>query len=176
MNQNALIQHRRPADSRLGPDLQTDIAKRLCPHYRQRPGGGTLQSQRSNDRHVMLVQSDAMESRIVAEMITVLGYRVTPIKESGEALLYFSREPCDVVVSELDMQEINGYQLARRIRRRSPRTRILLMTACCQAEVADYMEDRLVNGWLFKPFGIEVLKNRLESTQDTGLEARWAIS
>lgn len=174
MNQKALIQHRWPADSQQGPDLQTDIAKHQCPHCRKSPGGA-IQSRRFSDRHVMLVQSDAMELRIVAEMIGVLGYRVTPIKESGEALLYFGREPCEVVISELDMRQINGYQLAQRIRRRSPRTRILLMTACCQAEVVDYMEDRLVDGWLFKPFGIEVLKNRLESIQDTGLEVRWTI-
>jgi CheY-like chemotaxis protein len=176
MSQNALIQHRRPADSQQGPDLQTDIAKRLCPHYRKSPGDGALQSRRFSDRHVMLVQSDAMELRIVAEMIRVLGYRVTPIKESGEALLYFGREPCEVVISELDMPRINGYQLAQRIRRRSPSTRILVMTACCQAEVVGYMEDRLVDGWLFKPFGIENLKNRLESTQDSGQELRRTIS
>ena len=171
MNQNASILPRRPADSQQGPDLQTDIAKHQGPHCRKSPGGA-LQSRRFNNGHVMLVQSDAMELRIVGEMISVLGYRVTPIKESGEALFYFGRELCDVVICELDMQQINGYQLAQRIRRRSPRTRILLMTACCQAEVVDYMEHRLVDGWLFKPFGIEVLKNRLKSILDTGMEVR----
>lgn len=175
MNQNASIQPQRLADSRQRPDLQTTIAKRLCPHRRERPGGGTIQNRMFNNGHVMLVQSDAMELRVVGEMISVLGYRVSPIKESGEALFYFGRKPCDVVICELDMQQINGYQLAQRIRRRSPCTRILLMTACCQAEVVDYMEGRLVDGWLFKPFGIEVLKNRLESIQDSGLEARWSI-
>ena len=106
-------------------------------------------------------------------MISVLGYRVTPIQESGEALSCVNREPCDVVIIELNLRQINGYQLARRIRRHSPRTRILLMTACCQAEVAEFMDERVVDGWLFKPFGIEALNDMLENVQNSELEAEW---
>jgi hypothetical protein len=33
-----------------------------------------------------------------------------------------------------------------------------------------------VDGWLFKPFGIEILRNRLESIEDTELKVRCTIS
>ena len=132
------------------------------------------QNCRFNDRHVILVQQgSAIELQAVNEMISVLGYRVTPIQESGEALSCVNREPCDVVIIELNLRQINGYQLARRIRRHSPRTRILLMTACCQAEVAEFMDERVVDGWLFKPFGIEALNDMLENVQNSELEAEW---
>ena len=133
------------------------------------------QNRRFNDRHVMLVQSGAIELRAVTEMISVLGYRVTPIEECEEALSCVSREPCDVIIIELNLRQINGYQLARHIRRHSPRTRILLMTACCQAEVVEYMDDRVVDGWLFIPFGIEALNDMLENVQDSEQEVEWTI-
>ncbi|MEJ2659717.1 MAG: response regulator [Desulfobacteraceae bacterium] len=167
MPRKALIQHRLPADSQNKPHRPSHFQMRLCPHDGIHPGQGAAQDRMLNDRHVMLVQSGAIELRAVAEMISALGYRVTPIEESGRALLYFGRKPCQLVISELDLPQFNGYQLARCIRRYSPRTRILLMTACCQAEVADYMKDRVVDGWLFKPFGIDELKYKLESKKDS---------
>lgn len=123
---------------------------------------GGIQNRWSGCSHVMIVQSGAPELQAVTENIRTWGYRVTPVEESGKALLYFGREPCDVLISELDMPRFNGFQLARCIRRHAPQTRILLMTACCKAEVADLMDDRVANGWLFLPFGADVLKNMLE--------------
>lgn len=161
----ALIHQRRPDIFYGRPNPQTDI----CMQQRLHDGklSGESRSQvRSNNRHVMLVQRRAIELQTVARMISALGYRVTPVGESGKALLYFGRQPFEVVVSELDMPQFNGFQLARCIRQHSPQTRILLITACCQAEVVDFMDSRVVDGWLFKPFGMDVLKDRLKSTKN----------
>lgn len=175
MTRNALAQHRRTADSADGPHLQSEVWMRLSTRIGMPPGKGAVQNRRFNDRHVMIALSGAIELRTVTEMISVLGYRVTPVEESGDALSCVSREPCDVIIIDLNLRHINGYQLARRIRRQSPRTRILLMTACCQAEVVEYMNDRVVDGWLFKPFGIKALNDMLENVQDAEQEAEWMI-
>lgn len=164
MNRIQALSHRRRPDDFHGElNLQTDTCMRSRLHDSKHSGKSKIQTRWSNNRHVMLVQRGAIELQAVAKMISVLGYRVTPVKESGKALLSFGREPCQVVISELDMPQFNGFQLAQRIRQHSPQTRILLMTACCQAEVVDYMNDRVVDGWLFKPFGMDVLKDMLET-------------
>jgi DNA-binding response OmpR family regulator len=159
----ALSHSRRPDDFSREPNLQTDIYMRLCLHDSKHSGESKSQNRRSNGRHVMLVQRGAIELHAVAKMISALGYHVTPVKESEKALLYFSREPFEVVISELDMPQLNGFQLAQRIRQHAPQTRILLMTACCQAEVVHYMNDRVVDGWLFKPFRMDVLDDMLKT-------------
>jgi two-component system response regulator FlrC len=121
----------------------------------------------SNGHHVMLVQRRAIELQVMVEMLNVLGYRVTTAKDCGKALLRFSREPCEVVICELDMPDFNGFQLAQLIRKHSPRTHILLMTACCQAEVVDYMDRGVVDGWLFKPFRIDAINDMLKGLFDS---------
>ena len=131
-------------------------------------GESKRKTHRSNGRHVMLVQRRAIELQAMAGILSVLGYRVTAAEESGKALFYFGREPCELVISELDMPQLNGFQLARCIRKHSPRTRILMMTACCQAEVAGYMNSQIVDGWLFKPFRMSVLSDMLK-------EVGWTI-
>lgn len=140
-------------------NFQTDALMNMDLH----DCGGKIRPSPSTGRHVLLVQKQAIELKAMAKMLSTLGYRVTPAAQSGKALLYFGREHCELVISELDMPQLNGFQLARRIREHSPQIRILLTTACCQAEVVDLMASQVVDGWLFKPFRLSVLSDMLNS-------------
>jgi len=160
---NTCSSHGRPADEYRRHNLQTDALMNLDLHDGLHNRAGKSRPRLSTGRHVMVVQKRAIELKAMAEMLSTLGCRVTPAAESGKALLYFGREPCELVISELDMPQLNGFQLARRIRKHAPQTRILLMTACCQAEVADLMASQVVDGWLFKPFRLSVLSDMLNS-------------
>jgi len=162
-----LSQNERPANNHGRPNLRTDALMNLCLDDDMHPGGGKRKTHPLNGRHAMLVQRRTIELQAMAGILSVLGYRVTAVEESGKALWYFGREPCELVISELDMPQLNGFQFARRIRKHSPQTRILLMTACCQAEVADYMDSQVVDGWLFKPFRLNVLSDMLKEVEWT---------
>lgn len=151
-----------PGDRHPQSDALMGLGRRIDSHA----GVGKRRNRRSNDRHVMLVQWRAIELRALTKMLIVLGYRVTTAEDCGKALFYFGREPCEVVISELDMPGLNGFQLARCVRKYSPRTHILLMTARCQAEVTDYMDRRVVDGWLFKPFRMNMFKDMLQNVLD----------
>lgn len=151
----------RPAAYHQRHNFQTDALMNLGLH----DCSGKIRPSPSSGRHVLLVQKRPIELQAMAEMLSTLGYRVTPAAQSGKALLYFGRELCELVISELDMPRFNGFQLAQRIRKHAPRTHILLMTACCQAEVADLMARQVVDGWLFKPFRLSVLSDMLNSVK-----------
>jgi DNA-binding response OmpR family regulator len=170
----ASIRRRRSTGIHIGCRLQTDLLTSRSP-FGGAPAPVMNRHRRSDGRHVLLVQSRSVELQTMAEMLRILGYHVTSAENCGKALLYFGREPCEVVISELDMSGFNGFQLARCIRRHSPGTRILLMTACCQAEVVDYMDCGVVDGWLFKPFRMELLEDMLKSALNTDKEVGWTI-
>jgi CheY-like chemotaxis protein len=162
-----LSQYEAPADYHGRHGLRTDNLMNLCLNNDMHPGGRKRKTHPTNGRHVMLVQRRTIELQAMTGILSVLGYCVTAAKESDEALFYFGRDPCELVISELDMPQLNGFQLARCIRKHSPRTRILVMTACCQAEVADYMDSQVVDGWLFKPFRLSVLSDMLKEVEWT---------
>lgn len=118
--------------------------------------------------HVMLVQHRGVKLCAIEEMLYALGYRVTTVSEVGKAILYFVRDRHDLIIAEFDMPGFSGFQLARRIKIDSPATRIVLLTARCQAEVAAYMDARVVDGWLFKPFRLQVLGDMLLRSEKHG--------
>jgi CheY-like chemotaxis protein len=162
----ALSHLRRHAEYYGEHQQQTDDLMSQYLQDAKQPGESAIRNRRSNDRHAMLVQRGGVDRWVMSEMLSILGYRVMQVDDVCKALLYFGRDACEVVISELDMPQFKGFQLARCIRKHSPQTRILLMTPCCQAEVVKYMESRLVDGWLFKPFRMDVLKDMLESVKD----------
>ena len=112
-------------------------------------------------RHVMLVQHNGIELCVVEQMLRALGCCVTTASEVGQAMLHFIRDRHDLIVSELDLPGLSGFQLAQRIKIHAPDTRIVLLTARCQAEVAACMNTRVVDGWLFKPFRLQALGEML---------------
>jgi CheY-like chemotaxis protein len=164
----------RPADYHDRRDLEPEILMKLCLHSDMQTGRGKSRLGPSTGRRVMVVQRRAIELQVMAEMLGALGCRVTRVAESGKALLYIGRESFDMVISELDIPKFNGFQLARCIRKCAPQIPILLMTARCQAEVVDYMDSQVVDGWLFKPFRLSVLSDVLKEVGWTSQSAAQA--
>lgn len=116
--------------------------------------------------HVLLVQNQLIELRVMARMLCIFGYRVTFIKQSIKAFALFEQKHLngfDCVVSDLDMPGISGFQLAVHFKMHNPHIPIILTTARCQAEVVEHMHCSVVDRWLFKPFRIHDFGDSLQS-------------
>jgi two-component system NtrC family response regulator len=109
----------------------------------------------------MVVEVDPKRRRLTANMLKSFGYRVHMLARGADALFILHRSPCALVLSDYEMHEIDGYQLGRRIKNQLPQTRIVLMTGLGRQAVADFLEDREIDAWLFKPFGRVELKEIL---------------
>lgn len=109
----------------------------------------------------MVVEVDPKRRRLTANMLKSFGYRVHMLARGADALFILHRSPCALVLSDYEMHEIDGYQLGRHIKYQLPQTRIVLMTGLGQQAVADFLEDREIDAWLFKPFDRVKLKEIL---------------
>ncbi len=98
---------------------------------------------------------------IMAAIFRKLGYQVATAFDSTKAFLYFSRMPCDLLFTDLEMPVLNGYDLAGLIKKHHPHAKAVAMTCRCQAEVFDHMGDGIIDGWLFKPFKIKKIRDTL---------------
>jgi len=100
----------------------------------------------------LVVDDDPITLKLAGAMLGKIGYMVRTAGDGLQALLEFSRTPCDLVLTDYVMPAINGYQLSRRIKSRQFETRVVIMTGLSRQEVTGMMSDGSVDGWLFKPF------------------------
>jgi CheY-like chemotaxis protein len=79
--------------------------------------------------HVMMVDDNPRGIEALDLRLRSLGYRTT-IAHSGElAISLFERDRPDIVVLDVTMPEINGYQACRALKRMSPTTPVIILTA-----------------------------------------------
>jgi signal transduction histidine kinase len=77
---------------------------------------------------VLIADDDARVLDFVAEVLRRVGHQVVACHNGREAYQSFCEGQFDVVVTDRGMPEINGDQLAAMIKRRSPRTPVVLFT------------------------------------------------
>jgi len=110
---------------------------------------------------VIVTDDNKFVLEAVAAIFEHIGFNVKKASGGNEALLSILAEQFDLLVTDYDMPELNGYQLAIAAKDESPMTGVVIMTGLAQSNVATEFNSGLADGWLFKPFGIDAVQELL---------------
>jgi DNA-binding response OmpR family regulator len=122
----------------------------------------------SGAAHVLLVDDNPRGLEPLDLRLKSLGYRTT-IAHGGElALTLFERDRPDIVVLDVTMPEINGYQACRAMKRLSPKTPIVILTAKTDPADRFWAMQSGADAFLNKPIDpatvVETLKGLLDGS------------
>ena len=78
---------------------------------------------------VLVVEDDAPVRRMLERTLAAEGYAVAAVADGGSALAHAESVPPDAIVLDVAMPGIDGIAVARRLRRRSARTRAVSSTS-----------------------------------------------
>ncbi len=110
---------------------------------------------------VLVVEDDLSLCEALCDTLEISGYRVVSARNGTEALVKLEQSQFKLVVSDVQMPVMDGFQLLKNIQHKYAATPVLLMTAfgtipkaveAMQAGAADY---------LIKPFDAEALVNKV---------------
>lgn len=130
---------------------------------------------------VLVVDDETNYSRVMAIGLRVEGFDVDTTPTADGALDALAAEPFDLAIVDLMMPGTNGIQLARLMRERHPRTRVVLMSAYHLSERQLVRADCGAVAFLAKPFDLtelaRFLREKLASTGGVGpFDARGAAA
>jgi two-component system response regulator HydG len=110
---------------------------------------------------ILIVDDEAKLGRVLVEMLEGGGHDVVHATSGAEAVKRIAVGDLDVVVTDLRMPDIDGMAVLREVRRRSPHTDVVLMTAHATAQNAvEAMKHGAVD-YLIKPFAMDEFRLRL---------------
>ncbi len=112
------------------------------------------------DVKVLLVDDEGIVRETLAEMLEDEGCEVTVASGAEDALIKFQKYQCDVVLTDLSMPGINGYELAQRIKKVSPETPVLLITGWNQLDRKFMKSNKVIDGIIEKPFNMEQIRQQ----------------
>ncbi|MET0049645.1 MAG: sigma-54 dependent transcriptional regulator [Candidatus Thiodiazotropha sp.] len=110
---------------------------------------------------VLIVEDDPALREALSDTLELSGYPVRTAQDGRDALQVMQQEPIGMVVSDVQMQPMDGHELLREVHKSLPGTPVLLMTAYGSIEKAVMaMHDGAVD-YLVKPFEAEVLVSKV---------------
>ena len=116
-------------------------------------------------RRWMLVDDTAAILEAVAMLLEALDFaEICRFNSSAEALEAFTEDPhaYELIISDLDMPEMNGFELCAAIRAISPAQKLLLATGSSEVTEAEAIAHGFC-GMLKKPFPVRALLAAIES-------------
>jgi two-component system OmpR family response regulator len=110
---------------------------------------------------ILVVEDDTSVREMVCDALQLAGYETKSAVDGSEALTSQQKSRADLIVSDVNMPKVDGYELAQRLRDRGDTTPIIFLTA--RSEKPDIGKGFRVGAddYISKPFGIEELVLRV---------------
>lgn len=109
------------------------------------------------DKKILLVDDDASLRRVLSHHLSEAGYLVITAGDGKSALDLFTEEQVDLMITDIEMPEMSGLELLRRISIMSPDTMVLVITAYGSIETAVEAMKLGAYDYITKPFNREEL-------------------
>lgn len=119
----------------------------------------TLDTLPGGVEHIMVVDDEKIMANTLKKMLESLGYRVTAVNSTTDALDIFKSDPADIdlVLTDWSMPAITGDRLAEMMVGIKPDTRVILFSAFDDGITNENFEPRGIRRVLKKPISMEVL-------------------
>jgi len=129
-------------------------------------GAADLQSEKCRKiENILLVEDNEINLEIMHSQLTALNYRVDTAVNGNDALEKFRNHKYDLVLTDIEMPEMNGYELTAEIRRLEQDAQPPIPILAITASEFDLNEERAKSmgftGYMLKPLDLELLKSRL---------------
>ena len=115
---------------------------------------------------ILLVDDDPRLLTVLSDTLQSYGHAVTTAAKGGEAVQMFDPTLHDVVITDLGMPRMNGWEVAERIKAQSPDTPVFLLTGWGES-VAAHEGSQFVDRVVAKPVSAEALMEQLAELRRT---------
>lgn len=118
-------------------------------------------NEQNDDMMVLVVDDHPINRRLLADQLNLLGYRCKTASDGVDALGVLKKNPIDIVLSDVNMPNMDGYSLTRNIRQQGLTLPVIGVTANALAEEKQRCISSGMDSCLSKPVTLEVVKQTL---------------
>nr|WP_288500404.1 response regulator [uncultured Pseudomonas sp.] len=112
---------------------------------------------------VLVVEDNPISQAVLREQLEALGARPTVARDGQQALQIWNTQPFDLVITDINMPRLNGYDLARALREQGVQVPIIGVTANALREEGRRCLAVGMNAWVVKPLSMSLLRQTLLS-------------
>ncbi|MBI6853144.1 response regulator [Pseudomonas cichorii] len=112
---------------------------------------------------VLVAEDNPVSQTVLREQLEALGAHPTVANDGQHALQIWNSQPFDLVITDINMPRLNGYELARALREQGVEVPIIGVTANALREEGQRCLAVGMNAWVVKPLSLGMLRQSLMS-------------
>lgn len=121
---------------------------------------------------ILLVDDEAPSREALTLLLKSVGYQVAGAASGREAFELFASDPCDIIITDLFLPDLNGIDILKKVKSLSPAIEVILITGHASAETAVRAMKEGAFDYITKPLNLEELRIII----DKALEKRRLLS
>jgi len=126
------------------------------------PAGNRLEGTASDlQLHILVAEDNPINQAILKEQLEALGCTVVVASNGEQALQLWQPDVFDLVLTDVNMPVINGYELATALREQDPELPIIGVTANAMREEGARCLEVGMHAWIVKPLSLQTLRTQL---------------
>ena len=120
-------------------------------------------------RRQVLVVDDKMAVRdILSRILSSWGYHVTAAGNGLQGATLFITGSYDLVITDLEMPLMDGWELSRLIKKQSPNTPVILVTGLCEDRHWEQINTSCIDAIILKPFDLHEIEKTIQRLWNSG--------
>ncbi len=112
----------------------------------------------SSPIHMLIVDDDEVTCNLLEEVLSKEGYLVDKASDGRQAIAKGENKLYDVVLTDIRMMDVDGMEVLRAFRQKSPETIVIMMTAFGSIETAIQAIKEGAYDYVSKPFKLDEIK------------------
>jgi CheY-like chemotaxis protein len=106
---------------------------------------------------VLVVDDHPAVGVLLERILRGEGYEPVIFRSGQEALRFLETHSVQMVITDLNLSDASGWQVARAAKQKSPQTRVMMITSSCSDLTPQHLRDNRVDFLLPKPFSLSSL-------------------
>ncbi|MBV1889016.1 MAG: response regulator, partial [Proteobacteria bacterium] len=120
----------------------------------------------SKGEAVLVIDDEIELLSIATEILSGHGYTVYTAQSGASALEVLAKHHVDLIVSDVVMPEMDGYELASHIKNKYPAIPVQLVSGYNEPVDTGYFDETLQEELIQKPYGSDILLERIRKILD----------
>ncbi|HET6344329.1 MAG TPA: ATP-binding protein, partial [Myxococcota bacterium] len=130
--------------------------------YPFQPAEGPTPNVGKKRMSILVVDDDTTVAEMMRDLLLEQGHRVHTVGNAASALAQLQKQSFDLLITDLDLPDMGGWMLARRVREISPTILVGMVSGWPLGASLEELQARGVNFVLSKPFSIDTMNRALQ--------------
>jgi len=110
---------------------------------------------------VLILDDEPIVGKRLKPAVERMGCEVEVFEDPREALQRIDEKTFDIVVTDIRMDEIDGIEVLERVKKKSPRTKVIMITGYAMMALAREAMEKGAYDFIAKPFTPEELRKAI---------------